>query len=261
MASVLITGASGGLGRALAVAYAKRAAARGEKLRLWLTGRDAGRLAETENAARSCGAEVDTVRLDITDRSGVEAWILACNASAPLDVVIANAGRSAGTGSGPETAEQVRILIETNVSGVVNTVIPAASCMRQRRGGKIVIVSSLAARVPFPSTPAYSAAKAFVRTWGFALRPELAEHGVGLTVVSPGYVNTPMTAINPYKMQFMVSADWAAYHILRRLEHNPPEIGFSRFAVVGVTALALLPRGLFGRLMLRQPRKPALTLD
>jgi len=259
--SVLITGASSGLGRALALAFAARAQASNAPLRLCLTGRDAGRLAETAAAASARGVELATARLAISDEAAVRDWVLACDAVAPLDVVIANAGRSAGTGAGPEGADQVRILIETNVFGVVNTVLPAASCMRVRGCGRIVILSSLAGRLPFPSTPTYSATKAFVRSWGLSLRPELARNGVGLTVVSPGYIATPMTAGNPFRMPFLVTADWAAAHILRRLEGNPAEIGFPLGAVAAVNALSFLPRGPLGRLLLRGPRKQALTAE
>jgi len=259
--SVLVTGASSGLGRALALAFAARAQASPARLRLWLTGRDAGRLAETAAAAAEFGAEVATATLDLSLRTGVQEWVLACDAAEPLDVVVANAGRSAGIGAGPESAEQVRMLIETNIFGVVNTVLPAAACMRTRKHGRIVILSSLAGRLPFPSTPSYSATKAFVRSWGLSLRPDLSEDGVGLTVVSPGYIATPMTAGNKFRMPFLVSADWAAAHILRRLGGGPAEISFPLGAVLAVNALSLLPRELFGRLMLRGPRKHALTVE
>ncbi len=257
--SVLITGASSGLGRALALAYSDRARASRTRLRLWLTGRDADRLAETATAVTVLGAEVTTVALDIRDRTAIREWILACDAAEPLDVVIANAGRSAGIGAGPESTDQVSTLIDTNVFGVVNTVLPAASCMRERRRGRIVIVASLAGYLPFPSTPTYSATKAFVRNWGLSLRPELAAYGIGLTLVSPGYIATPMTAGNEFGMPFLVSAEWAAERIVRRLDADPAEIAFPFGAVFAVAVLSLLPRGVFGRLMLRGPRKHALT--
>jgi short-subunit dehydrogenase len=256
---VLITGASSGLGRALAIAFAARAKRFNTPLLLCLTARDAGRLDETAAAAAGLGAEIATAILAISDETAVRDWVLACDAAAPLDVVIANAGRSAGIGAGPEGAEQVRVLIETNVAGVVNTVLPASACMRARGRGQIVILSSLAGHLPFPSTPTYSATKAFVRCWGLSLRPELAQRGVGLTVVSPGYIATPMTAGNNFHMPFLVGADRAAAHILRRLDGNPAEIGFPLGAVIAVNALSVLPRRLFGRLMLRGPRKHALT--
>ncbi len=259
--SVLITGASSGLGRALAIGLAARAQATGSPLRLWLTGRNAARLAETAERSAALGARVETAIIELTEAASVRDWILACDAAAPIDMVIANAGRSAGTGDGPESLAQVDILVQTNIGGTVNTVLPAAARMRMRRRGHIVIVSSLAARVPFPSTPTYSATKAFVRTWGLALRPDLLRDGVGLTVVSPGYIATPMTAANEFAMPFLLSADQAATHILRRLDRAPAEIAFPRGAVIALRILSLLPVGFFGRSMSRRPRKHALVAD
>jgi short-subunit dehydrogenase len=240
--SVLITGASSGLGRALTLAFAARALEPQARLRLWLTGRNAERLAETAAAATEFGAQVITATLDIRDEGAVREWVLACDAAEPLDVVIANAGQFASIKAGEEDTDRVRTLIETNVFGVTNTVLPAAACMRTRRHGRIVIMSSLAGRLPFPTTPTYSATKAFVTSWGLSLRPKLAREGIGLTVVSPGYIVTPMTAGNDFHMPFLVSADWAAAHILRRLDRNPAEIAFPLRAVMAVQALSLVKR-------------------
>ncbi len=258
--SVVITGASSGLGRALAIGLAAQGHASRTPLRLWLTGRNGARLSETAERCAALGAEVATATIDITDAARVSEWILACDGTAPLDMVIANAGRSAGTGDGPESREQTGTLIETNIGGVVNTVLPAVARMRLRRHGHIVIVSSLAARLPFPSTPTYSASKAFVRNWGLALRVDLTRDGVSLTVVSPGYIATPMTANNDFKMPFLLSADQAATTILRRLGRSPPEIAFPRGAVAALRILSLLPVGLFGQVMSRRPRKRALPI-
>lgn len=128
--SVLITGASSGLGRALAIGLAAQAQASEVPLRLWLTGRNIVRLLETAERATKLGASVATAAIEISDAALVRDWILACDAAAPLDMVIANAGRSAGTGDGPESAAQVATLVDTNIGGTVNTVLPAAERMR-----------------------------------------------------------------------------------------------------------------------------------
>jgi short-subunit dehydrogenase len=226
----------------MALAYAARAQEPPARLRLWLTGRNADRLAETAAAATALGADVATATMDIRDDGSVREWVLACDAAASLDVVVANAGQFASIDAGPEGADRVRTLIETNVFGVTNTVLPAAACMRTRRRGRIVIISSLAGRLPFPSTPTYSATKAFVTTWGLSLRPNLAKDGIGLTVVSPGYIATPMAAGNKFHMPFLVGVDWAADHILRRLDRNPAEIAFPLRAVMAVGVVALFRR-------------------
>jgi short-subunit dehydrogenase len=222
----------------MALAFAARAHQPQARLRLWLTGRNADRLAETAAAATELGAEVGTAALDIRDEGSVKEWVLACDAVAPLDVVVANAGQFASINVEPEGADRVRTLIETNVFGVTNTVLPAAACMRMRRHGHVVIVSSLAGRLPFPSTPTYSATKAFVTSWGLSLRPKLAS----LTVVLPGYIATPMSAGNNFHMPFLVGVDWAAAHILRRLDRNPAEIAFPLRAVMAVAMLSAFRR-------------------
>jgi len=249
------------LGRALAIGLAAQAHASQVPLRLWLTGRNSARLLETAERGAELGANVATAAIEITDAAMVRDWILTCDAATPLDMVIANAGRSAGTGDGPESAAQVGTLVETNICGTVNTVLPATDCMRSHRRGHIVIISSLAARLPFPSTPTYSATKAFVRNWGLALRSDLARDGVRLTIVSPGYIATPMTAGNHFPMPFLRSADQAATLILRRLDHSPAEIAFPLGAVLALGILSLLPVELFGRLMSRRPRKRALMTE
>jgi short-subunit dehydrogenase len=242
----------------LAIALAADAKASRRKLRLWLTGRNASRLAESVDQTATLGADASSAVIEISDAPALRDWIRHADAAAPLDMVIANAGRSAGIGAGPESLAQVTTLVETNILGTINTVLPAAACMRTRRHGRIVLLASLAGHLPFPSTPTYSASKAFVRTWGLALRPDLARDGVLLTVVSPGYIDTPMTAGNDFRMPFLLTAEQAAAHILRRLRGGPAEIVFPFAAALSVRILSLLPSALFGRLALRRPHKHAL---
>ena len=151
--SILITGASSGIGLALA----RRYAASGTTLALG--GRDRDRLEATAELCRRAGAAVEIAAVDVTDAAAMDAWLTAADAAAALDLVIANAGVSAGTGRGGETAEQARQIFRTNIDGVVNTVQPAVACMQPRRRGHIAIVSSLAAYRGFPGAPAYCASK------------------------------------------------------------------------------------------------------
>ncbi len=137
--SILITGASGGIGAALALAYARPG------VRLALTGRDQTRLAGVAGACREAGAESRTEVLDVCKRARLAAWIAEVDRAAPLDLVIANAGISAGTGDGGETEAQARRIVATNFDGVLNTVLPAIACMGPRGRGQVAIMSSLAA--------------------------------------------------------------------------------------------------------------------
>ena len=176
--SIVITGGSSGIGAALAGAYAAPG------VFLALTGRNPERLEQVAERCRAAGAEVVTAVVDVRDSEGFAEWLAAQDRARPLELAIANAGISAGTGSFGETAEQVREILSVNVDGVVNTALAAAELMRPRRRGQIAIMSSLAAFRGFPGAPAYCGSKAAVRVWGEALRGMLHSEGLGVTVIS-----------------------------------------------------------------------------
>jgi len=247
--SILITGASSGLGAALARAYAAAG------VRLAVTGRDAARLEAVAVACRARGAEVHGETIDVCDSARLAAWIGARDAAAPFDLVIANAGVSAGTGGGGEGDEQTRRIFAVNVDGVVNTVMPVLPAMRHRQHGQIAIVSSLAAFRGFPGAPAYCASKAAVRVWGEALRGHLAGDGIGVSVICPGYVRTPMTAVNRFPMPFLIDSDAAARRIVRGLAGNRARIAFPWPMYAVVRLLAALPPALTDPLLRTLPEK------
>ena len=182
--AILITGASSGVGEALARVYARPG------IVLALTGRDQVRLGAATAACRVQGAEVLAEAVDVSDRAGMERFVAAAEAFAPLELVIANAGVSAGTGFAGERAEQVREIFAANVEGVFNTVLPALPLLRARRRGQIALMSSLASFRGFPGAPAYCGSKAAVRVWGEGLRPLLSAEGVEVSVICPGFVTT-----------------------------------------------------------------------
>lgn len=260
--SVLITGASSGIGAALALAYAEPGR------RLALTGRDPQRLAAVAEQCRQAGAAVITREIDVTDRDTLEAWIEDIGATARLDLVIANAAISGGTGDGHEEgADQVRRIFAVNVGGVLNTVIPAIPVLYRQTPmivagsppwrGQIAIVSSIAGMRGFPGAPAYTASKAAVKAWGEGLRPALARDQIAVSVVLPGFIRTPMTADNPFPMPFLMDADRAALIIKRRLMGNPARIAFPWPLYALGWLLAALPPGLIDPLLSRLPEKPA----
>lgn len=202
--AILITGASSGLGEAMARHYAAPG------ITLFLSGRDPARLEAVAAAAREAGAEVLAQVLDVTDKAAVAAWTQACDDHRPLDLVVANAGISGGTAGGVEGGEQTRAIFAVNVDGVFNTVLPAVALMRARRWGQIAIVSSLASFRGMPGAPAYCASKAAVRVWGEGLRGELARDGIRVSVICPGFVTTRMTAVNDFRMPFLMDSARAA---------------------------------------------------
>lgn len=218
--SILITGASSGLGEALARHYAQ------PRRQLFLSGRDGGRLDSVARACRDAGAEVHTRVLDVTDRAAMAAWIGECDAVRALELVIANAGISAGTGLGGESDAQTRAIFAVNLDGVLNTVLPAVELMRPRRVGQIALMSSLASFRGMPGAPAYCASKAAVRVWGEGLRGELARDNIRVSVICPGFVRSRMTAANDFPMPFLMDAPRAAAIMARGLAANRGRIGY-----------------------------------
>jgi short-subunit dehydrogenase len=219
-AHILITGASSGIGAALALAYARPA------VHVSLGGRNHERLGEIAAQVAARGATTSTAGVDIRDREAVADWVIAAENRAPVDLVIANAGVSGGTYGGPESPEQTRAIFAVNLDGVLNVTLPIIPRMIARKSGQIAIISSLAGYRGVPGAPAYSGSKAAVRAWGEALRADLAPQGVKVNVVMPGFIRTPMTDANNFHMPFLMSAEKAAAIIQRGLAANRARIAF-----------------------------------
>jgi short-subunit dehydrogenase len=247
--AILITGASSGIGAALANAYAA------PDMVLALTGRDAARLTAVAASCTARGARVVTTTIDVTDGAALAAWIAATDGATPLDLVIANAGISAGTGGAGETAEQARRILAVNVDGVLNTVLPLLPRMMARGRGQVALMSSLAAFRGLPGAPAYCASKAAVRIWGEALRADVAPHGVDVSVICPGFVASAMTAVNRFPMPLLMPAERAAAIIRRGLARNKARIAFPWRMYALVRLLAAMPPAMIEPLLARLPRK------
>ncbi|QJE72434.1 SDR family NAD(P)-dependent oxidoreductase [Aerophototrophica crusticola] len=246
---ILITGGSSGIGAALARLYAAPGT------RLLLTGRDPARLAAVAADCAGQGAAVETTTTDVTDRDALAAWLLAQDDSGPIDLVLANAGISAGTGGGVETEAQARAVFATNLDGVMNTIHPLIPRMQARRRGQLGLMASLAGFRGLPGAPAYCASKAAVRVYGEALRADLAPHGVGVSVICPGFVRTPMTDVNRFPMPFLMDADRAARIIRRGLERDRARIAFPFGTYLVSWLLGTLPPLLIDPFLAALPRK------
>jgi short-subunit dehydrogenase len=254
MKNILITGASSGLGAALAVQYA------GPHTRLFLGGRDMARLMETEKACVAKGSEVHLQMADVTAHALMHQWIVGVDKRYPLDLVIANAGISGGTsGLTPEKfAEQSARIFETNVTGVLHTIHPILPRMVSRRQGQIAMISSMASFSGWPGAPAYSASKAAVRYYGEALRGRLKHDKIRINVICPGFIETGMTAVNPFPMPFIMSSEKAARIIQKGLDKDRGLIVFPRSISLCVRLLSLLPFPLRNAILSRSPEKTAL---
>lgn len=187
--SIVITGASSGLGSALAESYAAPG------VRLGLLGRDRARLAAVGERCQQRGACVVVHAVDVRSAPEMASWLADFDDESPIDLLIANAGvcGSSPDGSSSEGVEAAAWQIETNLLGAVNAVEPVATPMRRRGRGQIAIISSTAGYRGIPFMPAYCASKAGLRIYGEALRALLAPAGVAVTVVTPSFFDSPMT--------------------------------------------------------------------
>ena len=246
---VVITGASSGIGRALAAEYAQRGAVLG------LIARRAELLRELASVLK---APTVLYPVDVRDAAG-----LARSAEdfrtkfGNVDVVIANAGVSAGTSTEDSGDRAVfQEILDVNVMGMVNTFAAFLPAMRAAGGGTLVGIASVAGFRGIPGSGAYSASKAAAATYLESLRVELRGSGISVVTISPGYVATPLTEHNPYRMPFILPANVAARRmadaIARRKRHVviPWQMGI----VGGI--LKILPRALYDRIFARAPRKP-----
>ncbi len=243
---ILITGASSGIGEALAAAYAVPGST------LSLSGRDGARLDAVAASCRARGAQVDTITLDVTDRTAMAAWISARHNVQALDLVIANAGVSAGL---DESGDATRRIFAINLDGVVNTVMPALEIFRSQRHGSIALISSLASFRGIGSAPAYCASKAAVRVWGEGLRSALAPEGVDVSVVCPGFVVSRMTDVHKFYMPFLMSAEKAAGIIQSGIAANRGRIAFPWPMMAAIWMLAAMPDAFAGALARILPKK------
>ena len=146
--NILITGASSGIGKALAIKYAKNS-----EVNLFLTGRNLERLEEVKKICQSLKANVFSKIIDVCNENEMKNWIEEIEQNYELDLVIASAGISAGTSSGTESCKQIKEIFAINLNGVLNTINPAISKMKERQNGQIAIISSLAGFRGLPSSP------------------------------------------------------------------------------------------------------------
>ncbi len=237
--SIFITGASSGLGRALALSYAA------EGVTLFLCGRNTERLENTAQLSREKGAQVHTYIFDVNDAQETEAALKTANALCPLELVIANAGVSGGILGTKESALSTRTILETNIFGVVNTVQPAIELFKKNGRGQLALVSSTAGYRGLASCPAYSASKVCVKAWGEALRVFLRPHQIAVSVICPGFIATPLTDANTFRMPLIMSADKAAEIIKKRLRKNAAIIAFPWPMAFAAWFGSILPSSLF----------------
>jgi short-subunit dehydrogenase len=244
--NIAITGASSGLGRALALEYAAPGIA------LALIGRDAARLGEVAALAERKGASVRVAALDVRDSNAMRSFLTAFDEAAPIDCLIASAGVTMVTPEpgGVEDLAKSRDLFDVNLNGAINTIAPIAPRMRARRSGQIALFGSIAAFAPPPDSPSYAASKAALVAFGLATRALYHADNVSVSVVCPGFVDTPMTGSYTSAKPFLITADDAARRIRRGLERRRAIIAFPFPLYIAARGQQFLPFWLQAKIML-----------
>lgn len=246
---VIISGASGGLGLALAQHYLEHGA---------VVGAIARRAGLLQSLAVQFPQQVYPYALDVRDAPAVQSaardFISRCGVP---DLVIANAGVSVGTlTEHAEDMDAFQQVMDINVLGAVKTFQPFLRGMREAGRGSLVGIASVAGFRGLPGAGAYSASKAALVCYLESLRTELHGSGVRVVTICPGYINTPMTEINPYPMPFILEADEAARRVARVIEQGKAfAVVPWQMALVG-QALKLLPNRLYDALFSKAPHKP-----
>jgi short-subunit dehydrogenase len=234
---ILITGATGAIGSALADHYASPGR------HLHLMGRDTIGLQTIAARARAQGASVRTTAIDMTQTVQWQIWLDALSPADCPDLLIVNAGQNhpvpfIGQDEDPQKSHHMLTLNLLSAMNLVQAIVPL---MRAQAHGQIALISSLAAWRGLPCTPSYSASKAGLKAYGESLRASLAPERIHVSVVLPGYVQSSMCDAMPGPKPWLMTAEQAAARIARGLANNQGRITFPFWLARGTELLSILP--------------------
>lgn len=230
--NIVISGGSSGIGAEMALQLAASG------VHLCLLGRDETRLNEIAEQCRMKGASASSHVIDVRDDKQMSELLLSLDDQHTFDLVVA----SAGVGRQYEDTDFIRLTTEINVFGVLNMVEPLLPRLKERQSGQVAVLSSLAGFRTFGRPAGYSASKAWVRLYGEALRGQYAKYGVGVSVVCPGFVKTPMVQNAPKNMSVM-PVEEAAGKIIHGLKRNKGRIIFPWHQAFFIWLISTLPTG------------------
>ena len=251
MTNILITGASQGIGRSLAETYNQK------ENNLFLLARNQQALESLKNDLKNANL-VEIIVCDVTNQQQMSQIISKIEETHQLDLVIANAGISAGTAKDTESASQINQIFATNLNGVLNTINPAIKFFKSRKKGQIAVVSSLAAFLSLPSCPSYCASKIAVKNYCEALRINLKNFNINVSIICPGYIKTNMTAVNDFYMPFLMDASKAAKIIKKGLDLKKGRIIFPKIFYYLILLISFLPNFIKDCIFSKLPDKKSL---
>lgn len=239
---VLMTGASSGIGRAVAVQLGVEGA------KVALVARREDQLDDVARAVRAAGGETLVLPADVSDREAAAQVVDAAQREwGHIDTVIANAGVGVTRPAHKLRIDDVEAMIRVNYLGAVYVVLSALPQMVERKSGHLVGVSSLAAYRGLPGSAGYSASKAALSAFFESLRVDLRPHGILVTTVHPGFVRTPMTDKNKFPMPFLMDVDTAARIMVQGIKAGRSEVNFPWQLAGIMTAVRRFPNLLFDR--------------
>ncbi|MCC2097010.1 MAG: SDR family NAD(P)-dependent oxidoreductase [Hyphomicrobiales bacterium] len=250
---VWITGASSGIGKAVALRLAD------EGWTVAVSARSDDALGELEAARRG---RITAFPLDVTDAKKAADTLHAIeDRLGPVDLALLAAGTFTRDSAFAFDASDARRMVEVNLVGTMNTLAPLLERMMERRRGHIAVTASVAGFAGLPGGATYGATKAALNLLCEAMMPEAERRNVLLTIVNPGFVDTPLTRRNDFPMPFLISAEEATDHIVKGLTARRREIVFPWQMALSMKFLRLLPRPLLLALTRRMVREPAAGAD
>jgi NAD(P)-dependent dehydrogenase (short-subunit alcohol dehydrogenase family) len=243
---VLITGASSGIGRGLALDLARRGA------KLGLVARRKALLDEivleigTGKNGNEQSENVLAIAADVQDAESMRAAAERLQSEfGRVDVLIANAGIGATNDAAELDADQFDTVINVNVIGAANSVAAVVPGMVKRGSGQLVVISSLAAYRGLPKSAAYCASKAAVSAMFESLRLDLRPHGIAVTIIHPGFIKTPLTARRKAKLPWLQELDPAVKKIVTAIEKRKKSYAFPwQLATIVRTGL-IMPNAMY----------------
>jgi short-subunit dehydrogenase len=247
----VITGASSGIGWALAKALAR------EGCKMGLVARRRDKLMALADEIHAAGGTAAFAAGDVGDRAQTVAAIRElAGRFGPVDLLVANAGVGAPTTLEPFNVEAQEKMFRVNMLGIIYAIEAAMPDMLKRRRGHIAAVSSLGAYKGLPGESAYTASKAAVNNYMEGLRIQLRDTGIAVTTICPGFVLTPMTEVNQFKMPFLLTADEAARRMVGALRRRKKVSNFPWQMALMMKVTAWLPDWVIARAMHKYNEDP-----